>query len=673
MKTLIWKEWREQRLFFFLAVGFVILYGLASLIWPRISCLNGRNVWCFVIVLLPIVFSSGLSTSSFTSDFTKKTLDFNLSSPISSAKIFWVKFLFNLTLLFVLVLITKLLLRISADDYARFFLGGVGYGSPEKFFPVIIFFIFILVLYSAACFSSLLFKNVTTAIICTPFLIIFGCILLGAALIGLYAIVRIEHRWIIGLLLLFILFISFSFFLWQKAVAKEGSFGKITAIVSIAAICFSFIVHGICILAGGVELKQTLAQAEKAGFKLQSEQLIPPPLPDKENAAIIYQEAFTLADKLAKEHGNELPGIVSGRRVQFEELSPQQKKALTQLLLNDPEFIKLYGLIEKAVNLPSCRFDIKYGEGASLPHLSKIRYLANLEALRAYLFSEEKEYKRAIASARTGLRLGDALTNEFTFISSLVRETIDETAMHSFQPILNSYPGNNLIDDYRKVISEIDKKDKKFTKGLEAELAFGNSRLKTHSNFLDLTDFVIVYGEKESFGRKIFKKIFGGYLAKPLFEQDHIFYIQKMTTLITLSNGPFFLEKEKIHEWERSLIPYIDRFNKHPISSVLFQLRDRSVQLQADYEAKLECFKLALALKIYRQGHGNYPEQLASLSPEVIPELPLDPFTGKDYVYHKEGRGFILYSIGPNERDDNGIYDQKQSQKFDDIAWKVLN
>jgi hypothetical protein len=435
-------------------------------------------------------------------------------------------------------------------------------------------------------------------------------------------------------------------------------------------------VHGICIFAGERELKQVVAQAEKVGFKLQPEQVIPPQIPDKENAAIVYQEAFALADKLKKEHGNELQFIVPGRKIQFEELSPQQKKVLTRIILNDSEFIKLYGLIEKAVNFPSCRFDVKYGLGTSLPHLSKIRYLANLEALRVYLFSEEKEYKRAIESAQTGLRLGDSLADEPTIISQLVRKTIDETAMNSFQSIFNSYPDKNLIDDYRKVISEIDKKDKKLAR-FEAELAFFNSLLKTQSNFLNFVSG-IRYGQTEYFGqkirRKIFNKIFGGYLVKPLLEQNHIFYIQKMTALIALSNSPFFLQKEKFREWDQDLMVNIVAWSKRGkcmISAMLLPAISSILEQQVKYTATLDSFKLALALKIYKQKHGYYPDKIAILSPEVIPELPLDPFTGKEYIYRKEGRGFIVYSIGLNEKDDNGVYDPKQ--KYDDIAWKVLN
>ncbi|OQA04372.1 MAG: ABC-2 family transporter protein [Planctomycetes bacterium ADurb.Bin401] len=186
MRTLIWKEWREQRLFFFLAVGFVIFYGIVLSIWPQVVGVKKGVPELIAIIILPLIFSVGIPTTSFTSDFTKKTLDFQLSNPVSSARIFWIKFLFNLALLFALILLAKLFLRISIDDYARYFWGP--HDLSKKPLVIAIFFISILIIYSATCFSSLLLKNTLPAIICTPFILLFGILLVLPLIIVLFLI-----------------------------------------------------------------------------------------------------------------------------------------------------------------------------------------------------------------------------------------------------------------------------------------------------------------------------------------------------------------------------------------------------------------------------------------------------------------------------------------------------
>jgi len=118
--------------------------------------------------------------------------------------------------------------------------------------------------------------------------------------------------------------------------------------------------------------------------------------------------------------------------------------------------------------------------------------------------------------------------------------------------------------------------------------------------------------------------------------------------------------------------------------------------------------QVVLALKVYRAKRGTYPDSLtdldkylngASTAPEMRPfgpfgrlrtgklgvtpsiapgrigafrnrawrdtvegrrsriqgwKLPLDPFSGKPFVYHRKSKGFVLYSFGDDLDDDGG-------------------
>jgi hypothetical protein len=64
---------------------------------------------------------------------------------------------------------------------------------------------------------------------------------------------------------------------------------------------------------------------------------------------------------------------------------------------------------------------------------------------------------------------------------------------------------------------------------------------------------------------------------------------------------------------------------------------------------------IACALEMYRRTHGQYPDQIEALAPQYIPALPNDVILGKPYRYRRMPAGaFILYSIGWNEKDDDG-------------------
>lgn len=58
-----------------------------------------------------------------------------------------------------------------------------------------------------------------------------------------------------------------------------------------------------------------------------------------------------------------------------------------------------------------------------------------------------------------------------------------------------------------------------------------------------------------------------------------------------------------------------------------------------------------------------------------MPELPVDPYSEKSFCYRLEGEGFMLYSVGPNGRDDAGRSDGEADGHFqsevDDITLHV--
>lgn len=69
------------------------------------------------------------------------------------------------------------------------------------------------------------------------------------------------------------------------------------------------------------------------------------------------------------------------------------------------------------------------------------------------------------------------------------------------------------------------------------------------------------------------------------------------------------------------------------------------------YEATL----MTLALERWRLDKGDYPGSAGELvEGSYLAEIPIDPFSDKPLVYRKTASGFILYSFGPDFKDDGG-------------------
>lgn len=65
--------------------------------------------------------------------------------------------------------------------------------------------------------------------------------------------------------------------------------------------------------------------------------------------------------------------------------------------------------------------------------------------------------------------------------------------------------------------------------------------------------------------------------------------------------------------------------------------------------------RVACALERHRLANGDYPTDLEALVPDYLPALPVDPAGGGPLYYRRlSADNFLLYSAGPNGRDNGG-------------------
>ena len=83
--------------------------------------------------------------------------------------------------------------------------------------------------------------------------------------------------------------------------------------------------------------------------------------------------------------------------------------------------------------------------------------------------------------------------------------------------------------------------------------------------------------------------------------------------------------------------------------------------------AKILCAQVGMALERYRAAKGDYPAALGTLAPEFLPSVPVDVFNGQPLHYRRVPGGAVVYSVGPNLKDDGGVEDRESNK--DDPAW----
>jgi hypothetical protein len=81
-----------------------------------------------------------------------------------------------------------------------------------------------------------------------------------------------------------------------------------------------------------------------------------------------------------------------------------------------------------------------------------------------------------------------------------------------------------------------------------------------------------------------------------------------------------------------------------------------------------------MAIVACAQKLGRYPRDLREVEATLGLALPVDPFTGKPMLYKEEPGGFVVYSTGPDLKDDNGRELNRPSDlltQHGDVAFRV--
>ena len=112
---------------------------------------------------------------------------------------------------------------------------------------------------------------------------------------------------------------------------------------------------------------------------------------------------------------------------------------------------------------------------------------------------------------------------------------------------------------------------------------------------------------------------------------------------------------QRDREWSRGAYGFLRstwmtivmRNNLRDAEATFEKKRARSV-------AALRLVMTELAVRGYAAKNGKPPPTLAELVPAWLPALPLDPFSKAPLVYRVTTNSFLIYSLGPDGKDDQG-------------------
>ncbi len=422
------------------------------------------------------------------------------------------------------------------------------------------------------------------------------------------------------------------------------------------------------------QLEAKLAALRAQGMPVTMVEAAPQPVPDDQNAAVLYQQVFQVQFGPGSSYGSgrSIGGGLTGAEEEILDRylaeSDGQLTAQVRAILARPAVKRDLEILRRASRRPHSVFPVNWEEGtlAVFPHYSRLRSATRLITTQASLSADEGNLAEALAWCEVSLRMSEHAASEPNLIAQLVAIAMQAITFAPMKECLAEAPvPPATASRFEQYLREIDMNES-FTGAMIGERAMGCDTfgMLYHQprEFADLTHMDPLLA------------LYFSRLARPLLRMDQMIYLDNMGKQIQLTKSPartavpkltaLETDLDKLPLWQGVLTKMLS-----PIYSRTCQKRDQAV-------AEIDLCRTVLALKVHKYEHGRYPDSLQQLQQTLDWQLPQDPFSGQDFVYQPQGNGFKLYSIGQDLEDDSGIPEGKPPQNLPrgeaDIVWECV-
>lgn len=395
----------------------------------------------------------------------------------------------------------------------------------------------------------------------------------------------------------------------------------------------------------GAELRKTIAEIKARGEPMTIAEIVPAYVPPEKNAVVELNKAFSLmcGDKPDERYIPFKQGKLKESVRALNDFQPKMKQASAEEtkknleLVDSPEFMEIFNLLNTVALKPGCNFDLKYEDGFAIlfPRLGLVKTSARLQCLKALSLANKGNIAGACDMLITAIKVSNHIQNEPTLVNYLVSVACFSITTEALNNIADNFqiPEENA----KTFITELDKINT--TEPLKKSLI----------------------AERVCLGQTIFNGPISGkygynycntmlegiprlayFIVKIFIKKDYYEYLRIMGAYPKACDRPYYLSRES--ELKR-IETGIGRIPRYCLFSRVFVLHlTEIIKNNAELQTKLAISKIKLALIIYKGNHAAFPENLEQLKPEILREIPIDELTGNPLTYKKEGEKYVLFS-----------------------------
>jgi len=293
------------------------------------------------------------------------------------------------------------------------------------------------------------------------------------------------------------------------------------------------------------------------------------------------------------------------------------------------------------------------GDGFANTHFAKFRSLARALVVESRVRSERGNWGAAAQSATDILKLSHGIARGGVQIDALSAGAIESLGwgeLARIRPHLNSDEATVTA----KAMENLFKKREKHVEILQNEKYTGQALLLEAMKQPNWQNIAI---EESSLGANLLQRWQMRTTSRKAVFQNYSSY---MDALISNAKKPYNKQIQAPPAPQ-------DFYNR-----TLGQAFNAAYMVSSRQETRNTLAFVAMALHAYKLYHNRYPENLSDLTPRYLQEIPADPFGGgKPLRYRHSGDKYLLYSVGPDGKDDGGadlIIDKEKLQKSKDLS-----
>jgi hypothetical protein len=390
------------------------------------------------------------------------------------------------------------------------------------------------------------------------------------------------------------------------------------------------------------EFHRRIAAIRAAGFPVTGEELNAwYPWPQAgDNAADWITGAATLLRKLAQEEGRPLEALLRrmGDRLRPTEPLPPDLKASWEQYVRDNA--KALESLHAPATVAESRYPLDFSAvpgGVLMPHLSGVGDSCRLLCLEAIVRAEDQDADGTAKAVETIVHVAQSLEKEPTVVSCLVRMVNANAGVVALERALNRV---------------------RFTEGQLARLQEAFQDLRPDEGLRrglagNRCMLLPVFEKPQILDRQVFDSLppvplLEAYSALGLSAREGIIFLDYMDECLRIAQLPAFEQPAAIEAAETGL--------RHRKGILLRQARYmpeliRRVTQEGVWSGLAVT---ALAVERYRLARGGLPQALDQLVPDYLAAVPQDPFDGTPLRYQRTDRGFLVYSVGEDGKDDGG-------------------